>query len=361
MRIEKLDALRGIAALVVVVQHAMEQVIHYGAFNGIFLTILDMLFRTGMNFGRFGVAMFFLISGFVIPFSFRGARPLCGFAISRFFRLYPTYWVSVAMAVAIIAVTARPMPDGLTIAANVTMFQKFVGMEDIVGAYWTLAIELIFYFFCAALFAVGWLGSARILLAIIVFLLTTSLAGGVMSMLLDRHLPSGLPLHLSLMFLGTLMRRGWLDGDKFACRVVPLVVVSLIVSIPIIQWASYPEGALTHEYIQPLAFTMGYYVALAMFILVMTRQVAFKAVWLWFGAVSYSVYLLHGPFLNLCTTFITPDTGGMAIVFVLVLVVSTLGTSALVFYNVEKLSISMGHRIMARLAPPRSAVGATFR
>ncbi|MCC2980806.1 acyltransferase family protein [Sphingomonas sp. IC4-52] len=351
MRIEKLDALRGIAAIVVVVQHAMEQVIRYGGFAGHAQTAMELLFKNGMNFGRFGVAMFFVISGFVIPFSFRGARPLIGFAISRFFRLYPAYWISLAFALAVIALTVRPMPDGVMVAFNITMFQKFVGYGDVVGAYWTLAVELMFYILCAALFALGWLNNTRGLLVIFSLFLATSLVIGAASLFLGRHLPSGVPLHLSLMFLGTLMRRSWLDGDAFARRMVTPAVLTLIVAIPVIQWSSYPERTVTHEYIQPLAFTMGYYVAIAMFILTMTRRIAFGAIWLWFGAVSYSVYLLHGSFLNLSTTYITPDTPAKAVLFLTALTGGTLTASALVFYRVEKPFIRIGHRIMTRLAP----------
>ena len=42
-----------------------------------------------VSLGRFGVALFFLISGFIVPFSIGGERPLFQFAVSRVFRLYP--------------------------------------------------------------------------------------------------------------------------------------------------------------------------------------------------------------------------------------------------------------------------------
>src|SRR5471030_457335 len=45
-----------------------------------------------INLGAFGVALFFLISGFVIPLSFQSYGRL-DFLIGRFFRIYPTYWM----------------------------------------------------------------------------------------------------------------------------------------------------------------------------------------------------------------------------------------------------------------------------
>ena len=88
-RIEHLDAMRGIAALLVVVQHGLERTTQY--FDAPWI-VLD-----AVNLGRFGVVLFFLISGFVIPFSFRGDQPIRNFAISRTFRLLPALWLSVAL------------------------------------------------------------------------------------------------------------------------------------------------------------------------------------------------------------------------------------------------------------------------
>jgi peptidoglycan/LPS O-acetylase OafA/YrhL len=54
------------------------------------------------DWGRFGVVLFFLISGFVIPYSFSGQAPLRKFVVSRLFRLYPAFWLSVLGTVAVI-------------------------------------------------------------------------------------------------------------------------------------------------------------------------------------------------------------------------------------------------------------------
>ncbi|CAM5339645.1 hypothetical protein SSTU70S_04052 [Stutzerimonas stutzeri] len=48
------------------------------------------------DFGRIGVVVFFIISGFVIPASLRGPRgeDCRQFLIRRLFRLYPLCWLS---------------------------------------------------------------------------------------------------------------------------------------------------------------------------------------------------------------------------------------------------------------------------
>ncbi len=50
----------------------------------------ELVIASPINFGAFGVALFFLISGFVIPLSFQSYGRL-DFLVARFFRIYPTY------------------------------------------------------------------------------------------------------------------------------------------------------------------------------------------------------------------------------------------------------------------------------
>ena len=54
-----------------------------------------------INAGRLGVVLFFAISGFVIPFSIKLAHryPVREFLLTRFFRLYPAYWLSIPLGV----------------------------------------------------------------------------------------------------------------------------------------------------------------------------------------------------------------------------------------------------------------------
>ncbi len=51
------------------------------------------------------------------------------------------------------------------VLANLTMVQQFLGFPNIIGVYWTLQIELIFYAISAGLFVIGWLGKARMVAA----------------------------------------------------------------------------------------------------------------------------------------------------------------------------------------------------
>ncbi|WP_338304863.1 acyltransferase family protein, partial [Bradyrhizobium ottawaense] len=68
-RLAFIDTLRGIAVLSVLVQHVFEVIVEKHPTGAYYWPIHD-LFGYYMNFGRFGVVLFFFVSGFVIPFSF---------------------------------------------------------------------------------------------------------------------------------------------------------------------------------------------------------------------------------------------------------------------------------------------------
>src|SRR5207237_10271908 len=81
-RLQFLDAVRGIAAFTVAVQHTVETV------SPSYLKWSHEVFRPG----EWGVILFFVSSGFIIPVSLERYRSVGRFWIGRFFRLYPLYW-----------------------------------------------------------------------------------------------------------------------------------------------------------------------------------------------------------------------------------------------------------------------------
>lgn len=143
-RFSELDALRGIAALSVVFFH------YTSTFDTIFPHHEDL--PISFPYGNLGVQLFFLISGFVILMTARKRFNPIDFLKARFIRLYPTYWVCLAITVFVIySLTFTPLQRPLwEVAVNATMLQSFVGIRDFDGAYWSLARELVFYFLIAA-------------------------------------------------------------------------------------------------------------------------------------------------------------------------------------------------------------------
>ena len=130
-----LDILRFLAALGVVN-------FHY------FLGLTDKL--SWYRYGNLGVQLFFMISGFVIAQSVAHAS-LKTFAIGRFIRLFPIFWILCSVTY----IFTLLMPNGVPVSfpeylISMTMLgdklSAALGYGGIVDpSYWTLAVELIFY------------------------------------------------------------------------------------------------------------------------------------------------------------------------------------------------------------------------
>src|SRR6516164_7357042 len=85
-----LDVARGIAALMVVLEHGLEHCL-----PGYLQWSLPRI-----NLGQTGVLLFFVISGFIIPASLQQGGSQARFWLRRLFRLFPLYWASIALAYA---------------------------------------------------------------------------------------------------------------------------------------------------------------------------------------------------------------------------------------------------------------------
>jgi peptidoglycan/LPS O-acetylase OafA/YrhL len=117
-----LDSLRGIAAIAVLSFHYETSIAYYGLL---------------------GVELFFIISGYVILMTLERSISLVDFAVGRFGRLYPAYWVSVAIAGLFLWTSSQA--TGGSILLNTTMLQAFFNQPNIIDPYWTLKCELLFY------------------------------------------------------------------------------------------------------------------------------------------------------------------------------------------------------------------------
>ncbi|TWT74683.1 Acyltransferase family protein [Posidoniimonas polymericola] len=148
-RILELDALRGLAAVAVVLFH--------------FTTRFEALFGRAtplgwsVSLGEYGVDLFFMLSGFVILMTLERTTGWFSFVWGRFSRLYPAYWVAVGLTFAVVAWFGLPGQEVSPRDAllNVTMVQSLLGAEHVDGAYWSLQAEVIFYANMLLLFRSG--------------------------------------------------------------------------------------------------------------------------------------------------------------------------------------------------------------
>jgi peptidoglycan/LPS O-acetylase OafA/YrhL len=286
-RLSFLDAVRGVAAVAVLVQHLGSQQIRG----------FEPATRSFFNIGQFGVVAFCLVSGFIIPVSMEKYGKLAPFWKARFFRLYPMYWVSL-IAMLVIGYTGfaklgRPfyIHPLLAIAANITMLQRFLMMPDADGVYWTLALELIFYVLCSLLLWRGWL--KRPVLIALLAAGSVAATNNILAFVLHRSPPA---MHFSLVlsaFVGAVAYRVY-RGElalKFLNLLVPIVFTVVIQGF----WLHYVRKPELHKLPIALGAILAAWVAgYALFFLFFAcRQIHFPRWMQWLGQISYSLYVLH--------------------------------------------------------------------
>lgn len=130
-----------------------------------------------INLGNAAVGVFFMVSGFVIPFSLE-RRTMGGFAIRRFLRFYPTLWVALGLSVLFVYLQTRHTYTGGEVAGSVTLFSQYAGQLWIDPSYWTLPIEELFYVSAAILAVSGLLTKRTAIVGACVVLATMSVVLG---------------------------------------------------------------------------------------------------------------------------------------------------------------------------------------
>lgn len=146
-----LDALRGLAALAVALHHF-----------GVRFFVPDGLWLTHhFDLGLFGVMLFFLVSGYIVPASLERRGDMQAFWVGRVFRIYPALIVSFVAALTILPAAHNMMIDRtvfnrpvLSLGANGLLLQDLLGVPSAISIMWSLTYEMIFYYFVCALFVV---------------------------------------------------------------------------------------------------------------------------------------------------------------------------------------------------------------
>ncbi|SDK19318.1 acyltransferase family protein [Nonomuraea jiangxiensis] len=153
-RLYELDGLRLLAALCVVLFHYT-----FSGWAGGSSPVVFGAESAWSKYGYLGVDLFFLISGFVVLMSAWGRSPR-EFLVSRAVRLYPAYWVGIAVTT-VVTVTLGQGLFRVTppqVLANLTMFQAVPDIANVDVVYWTLWAEMRFYLL---ILLFTWIGMTR--------------------------------------------------------------------------------------------------------------------------------------------------------------------------------------------------------
>ncbi|MGE7369843.1 acyltransferase family protein [Neorhizobium sp. NPDC001467] len=161
-KVEFAHALRGVAALSVMIAHYCGTFFqHHPAIAALLLVpslplvpevsgIAAIAGRFGIVLSQFGVGVFFIISGFVIPFSMTSGNGH-NFVLRRVFRIFPVYiagFSAVALSIWLLTRSyGTPFDYSLGhLASHFGIISRgLLGYSRIDGISWTLEVELWFY------------------------------------------------------------------------------------------------------------------------------------------------------------------------------------------------------------------------
>ncbi len=340
-RLDSLQWLRALAAMMVLVGHVIEEAAHYR----------DIAIPAAALPWTRGVDIFFVISGFVITLSMahlagssQGARV---FLLRRVIRVVPLYWIFTTLMVAALLVAPSGVKDTDLDPAQILSSYFFWPYErhdgriaPVLSLGWTLNYEMFFYLLAGTALVLRWPLTVAGLLAMLTILVlfgaildptqvaltfwTNSIVlefgfGVLLALVWRRRGTQHLPL-LAILLAGIgLAALVMLHGTSLPRAVAAGIPAALIVAGPVLFLVP-PAGPLNR---------MG----------------------LALGDASYALYLSHRFVLRLATLALLPflpaRTDGV-LVFVLLVTAAATALSLVVFRRVERpLLAALNRRLIA--------------
>lgn len=305
------------------------------------------------NLGIFGVVLFFLISGFVIPFSLYNGAGLKRFFISRFFRLYPVFWVAVLLNVWIGPFIGREDFTFIQIFANLTMVPRVWGQDMIDGVYWTLFVELIFYFICSIFFILKCLDRPFILAGAAIGLSLITPAAILLNLYCGKViLLQYFSFHLSFLFLGAVIRFAFFNQNKTAKNLLYICLAVSFITIPISTgfYTSLPiqlSGKITTY--DASGLVSGYFSALIVFLYVIKVKKFNSCIWSFVGKISYSLYLIHWLCCLIILKLLSINSQFDQVLFIIGGLVTSIFISWILYFYIERFGMRVGKRVNAYL------------
>ena len=143
------DVFRGAGALMVLFHH------YTNRYDTLFGHTETWPLSLPFSLGAWGVCVFFILTGFFLIPSLASSPSLSAYYKKRVIRLYSSYIPCVIITWLLMTYTP-PLGNRnvsfVSFLGNLTMFQGFLGLPNVDGAYWTLAVQLIVYIAIGAIF-----------------------------------------------------------------------------------------------------------------------------------------------------------------------------------------------------------------
>ncbi|HKG07489.1 MAG TPA: acyltransferase [Pedobacter sp.] len=294
-KISIVEVLRGLAVTAVCFAHFAKPVGTAGHFTGMFNS-MEFYFK-------FSVHVFFVISGFVIPYSMHMSKytikDYLRFIAKRFLRLHPPYLIALifTLIIAALSYNYRGLPNPET-PLSVLKSLFFMHAPTTNPVFWTLKIEAQFYIFIGLFFAVLQKYPRTALLIAAPILLFLSQTDAV--------------LYLDML--------NW----------IPFFLIGIVGYLIYIKTEnlSFEYGMMAAL----IAFSFIFYgfgealAGLGTTVLMLYYKGSVNSVFSFLGEISYSLYLIHFPigikFINLVQRYVAPELNWL--LFILAFIISLL-------------------------------------
>lgn len=294
VRFYEIDLLRFVAALSVVFYHYTYR--GYGADNYSPIPFLELGKVT--RYGYLGVELFFIISGYVILLSAQG-KTVKQFFLSRVTRLYPAFWIACTLTFVVERIWGTGPADAQMASMlhaewgnyfyNMTMLHEFLGITAVDGVYWSLTVEITFYFLIALL--IGFKLMRHLNLFLVLWLLY-SLWSGINNSTRFAYLffPRLAPYFAAGMLFYLLQKPQNRTWQRYA-----LLASAYLLAIRSGLHRAFEQTATFHSETSPVIVVTAITCFFLIFLLITFRKINFSRFnsLAWLGTLTYPLYLIH--------------------------------------------------------------------
>lgn len=368
-RIAFANALRGVAALCVVIAHYILMFNYIrGEFGGLpalpetpFPTWMINVFNplNSLNVGAFGVALFFLISGLVIPISVSNldgqflAR--IKFTIGRLLRIWPTYIVGLLITLASLEASARYMGNTTSytlkqVIIQISLFRDWLGNhQPLDGVVWTLEIEIKFYI--AILIFWPMINKAKILPFITL---------GFLTILIANLYPGNTYRDGTLATLTPPIKYVFymMIGVSLNYHYRKLISLEKTLALNIAMLFIFGYSCLIEGW--QVEIIVSYFAAFALFttFYLLAREWRGGPVFNFLANISYPLYTCHGAF-GIVGMRIMIDQGAGAITALVIQTTMTIILSWIIHKTIENPTQTLGKRLTMMIRSPTAPIAAS--
>lgn len=305
------------------------------------------------NAGKYGVDVFFVISGFTVAKTFKEAPCYSAYLTRRLFRIAPIYWIVVSLALLFSALgwTISPWMEDLGASPNfynlfmhlsMLSFLDYRIASSAIGVEWTIPIEVFWYTLLPLLIAYTRTVPRTFLVVLALAIFTAGL-----SYFLKKSIGTSLPAK-------------WLPtshGHFFFVGALTYVLRQKFTTLPLQKSRLWIAGAVVIFFVS-LAVSFpgrGELIALSTAVLVTflapgRGKLVFKALTLkpllFVGSISYSLYLVHYAVISGIQK-LGVDWPNAFVGFLVVFLVSV-AISTVTYVVIERPTNAWGRRIVQR-------------